>query len=83
MVILQVSSCEQIAARVLRGERIPASHRGPLNIANHVARQKGYLPLFVFSGRKVRISDGGEAVLKDFLESADWTARDATQERQP
>ncbi|MEV7605136.1 hypothetical protein AB0N65_06830 [Paenarthrobacter sp. NPDC089322] len=78
MVIIQVSGCEHIAARVLRGERISPSKRAPLNIANHVAKQKGYLPLFVFSGKDVRVSDGGESVLKDFFESADWKAREGS-----
>lgn len=78
MVILQVSGCEHTVARVLRGESISSADRGPLDIANHVAKHKGYLPLFEMSGQP-QISEDGHQVLKDVLESDEWRGRDTRQ----
>lgn len=80
-VILQMSGCEGVLARLLAGESLGAGDRAPLDLANYIAKQKGFLPLFLFSGRAVRISENGCEILLAFLGSQVWTGRNAKQTR--
>ncbi|TVU66745.1 hypothetical protein FQP90_00965 [Paenarthrobacter nitroguajacolicus] len=80
-VIMQMAGCEGAVARLLAGEPLTPNDRGPLEVANHMARMKGFRPLFVALGREVRISDGGETVLLEFFESGVWSGRNPKQSR--
>ncbi|MFI2565425.1 hypothetical protein [Paenarthrobacter sp. NPDC018779] len=80
-VILQVAGCEDIVARLLQGDGVGPADIPPLDVANYVAKQKGYLPLFVGSDTEVRISEGGEDVLREFFASDEWKHRNRQQTR--
>lgn len=75
MVIIQASGCEHIAERVLQGEAISADDRSVLEIANDLAQQSGYLPLFDLSGVKVLVAEGGDEELAKFFVSDQWATR--------
>ncbi|SDW04139.1 hypothetical protein SAMN04487912_101231 [Arthrobacter sp. cf158] len=76
MVILQISGCEHAAQSFIRNEQISALERQSLNIANEIAAQKGYLPLFDLTEQNAGITDNGAATLQDFFHSAEWETRD-------
>ncbi|MFJ4208550.1 hypothetical protein ACIPY2_08830 [Paenarthrobacter sp. NPDC089675] len=80
-VIMQVAGCEDIVAQMLSGASVAPNDRAPLDLANYIAKQKGYQPLFVFSGREVAIADGGEEVLRRFFASDVWAGRNTKQTR--
>ncbi|WP_426006358.1 hypothetical protein ACPFL9_05855 [Paenarthrobacter sp. NyZ202] len=80
-VILQMSGCEDVTTRLLAGERMSLADRSPLDLANYIARQKGFMPLFVLSGSEVGIADGGEEVLRRFFRSEVWAGRNPKQTR--
>ncbi|ABM10146.1 hypothetical protein [Paenarthrobacter aurescens] len=80
-VIMQMADCEGAVCRLLAGEPLGPSDRAPLEVANHVAKTKGFRPLFVASGQELRISDGGETVLLGFFESDVWSGRNPRQTR--
>ena len=79
--VLQMSGCEAVLARLLAGESLGPGDRPPLDLANYVAKQKGYLPLFLFTGQEVRIAEDGEEVLRSFFDSNVWTGRNPKQTR--
>lgn len=80
-VIMQMAGCEDIAARIIAGVPVSPSERVLMDRANYIARHKGYLPIFVFSGRDARISDDGDEVLKGFFGSEVWAGRNLRQTR--
>lgn len=80
-VIMQVAGCEDIVAQMLSGASVAPDDMAPLNLANYIAKQKGYQPLFDFSGRDVRIADGGDGVLRRFFDSDVWLGRNPRQTR--
>ncbi|MFK0003383.1 hypothetical protein [Paenarthrobacter sp. NPDC090522] len=80
-VIMQVAGCEGIVGRLLLGDVAGPPDMPPLEVANYVAKQKGYLPLFVGSDTEVRISEGGEEVLREFFASDEWKGRNPEQTR--
>lgn len=82
MVIIQISGCEHIAERVMRGERVSAEEKSVLEIANDLAKQKGYLPLFDLAGDNARISEKAEAELEKFFRSEEWETRNRSSTRQ-
>ncbi|WP_347110168.1 hypothetical protein AAHB33_05565 [Paenarthrobacter sp. S56] len=80
-VILQVSGCDEVASRVLAGQTILPDEKSALEVANEIAKQKGYLPLFETTGVRVQITDDGSSELSLFLKSQEWTSRDQAQTR--
>lgn len=82
MVILQISGCEHIAERVLSGESVPAEDQSALAIANELAEQKGYLPLFDLTGDGAHISENAGSELGKFFRSEEWEKRDRSGTRQ-
>lgn len=81
-VIIQVSGCEEIAQKVIQGDHISESEKAPLEIANDLAKQKGYLPIFNVSKESERVSEGAEEILQKFFDSREWLNRDPSQTRQ-
>ena len=76
MVIMQVSGCEHIAERVISGESVSAEEKSVLVIANELAEQKGYLPLFDVTDDDARISENAGPELEKFFSSEEWQKRD-------
>ncbi len=71
-VIMQVAGCEDVAAQLLAGGSVSTDERAPLDVANYVAKQKGYQPLFLLSGKEVRIAAGVDGK-KPAADAADLT----------
>lgn len=82
MVIMQTSGGEEIAQRVISGKEVSASEVEVLEIANELAQQKGYLPLFNVSGNSAAVTDGANEELASFFKSEDWLKRDKRGTRQ-
>ncbi|MGM7775446.1 hypothetical protein ACSVHC_05415 [Arthrobacter sp. KNU-44] len=82
MVILQISGCEHIAQRAIGGESVSAEEKSVLVIANELAEQKGYLPLFDMTDDDVRISENAGPELESFFRSEEWQKRDRSSTRQ-
>ncbi|WP_284756232.1 hypothetical protein [Arthrobacter sp. efr-133-R2A-120] len=82
MVILQISGCEHIAERMIKDESVSAEEKSVLVIANELAEQKGYLPLFDVTDDDVRISENAGSELKKFFRSEEWQMRDRSSTRQ-
>lgn len=80
-VIMQMAGCEDIAARIVAGEPVSPTDRAPTDRANYIARHKGYLPIFDFSGVYARILGDGAEVLKGFFGSDVWAGRNLKQTR--
>lgn len=76
MVIIQASGCEHIADRVIAGESISASDKSVLEIANNLAEQKGYLPLFDFDRERVYVAEEASGEFAKFFSSDQWLSRD-------
>lgn len=81
MVILQISGCEHSAERVIRGESVSADEKSVLVIANELAEQKGYLPLFDVCDDHARISENAGSELEKFFSSEEWQTRDRSSTR--
>lgn len=81
MVILQISGCEHIAQRVIGGESVSAEEKSVLAIANELAEQKGYLPLFDVTDIDARISNNAGPELEKFFSSEEWQKRDRNSTR--
>ncbi|GAB2732887.1 hypothetical protein GCM10027038_34150 [Arthrobacter bambusae] len=81
MVILQVSGCEHIAERVISGEPVSTEDKSALVVANDLAKQKGYLPLFDVTDDDVRISENAGSELRKFFSSEEWQMRDRSSTR--
>jgi hypothetical protein len=81
MVIIQASGCEHIAQSVIAGEPNSENDKSVLRIANDLAKQKGYEPLFDLSG-PARVSEDAGPELERFFESAEWSKRDRSLTRQ-
>ncbi|WP_026542923.1 hypothetical protein [Paenarthrobacter nicotinovorans] len=81
MVIIQVSGCELIAERLLQGEPLSGTDEPPLEVANYIAMQKGYVPLFDLSGQEPVLAEGAEAGLREFFSSDEWNSRDPRKTR--
>lgn len=82
MVIMQASGCEHIAERVIKGESVSAGDKSVLEIANELAKQKGYLPLFDVTDDNARISENAGSELEKFFRSGEWQTRDRSSTRQ-
>lgn len=82
MVIMQISGCEHIAERVISGESVSAKDKSVLVIANELAGQKGYLPLFDVTDDGARISENAGPELEKFFRSEEWQKRDRSSTRQ-
>ena len=80
-VILQMSGCEQVLVQILAGGSVGPEDRAPLDLANYIAKQKGYSPLFLFSGQEVCIAEDAEKVLRRFFDSDVWIRRNPRQTR--
>lgn len=76
MVIMQVSGCEHVAERVISGESVSTEDKSALVIANEIAEQKGYLPLFDMTDDDARISENAGSELEKFFRSEEWQKRD-------
>jgi hypothetical protein len=76
MVILQVSGCEHAADRILRGGKVSGEDKSALAIANELAQQKGYRPLFDLTDDGASVSEGAAAALREFFHSEEWKKRD-------
>ena len=63
-IIIQVSGCETIAENVMAGKNISLKDQAVLEIANDLAGQKGYKPLFDVSENGVFFNDKGGIVLR-------------------
>ncbi|MDE8671065.1 hypothetical protein LFT44_20845 (plasmid) [Arthrobacter sp. FW306-05-C] len=83
MVILQVSGGEHAAQRILRDEEVSAEDKASLAIANDLAKQKGYLPLFDLADDGAEVSEGQRAELEEFFESEEWETRNQSSTRNP
>ncbi|GAB3564550.1 hypothetical protein GCM10027405_20810 [Arthrobacter alkaliphilus] len=81
MVILQVSGCEHIAERVISGDPVSTEEKSVLEIANDLAKQKGYLPLFDLTDGNARISENAGPELAKFFESEEWLTRNRSSTR--
>ncbi|MGO4473907.1 hypothetical protein AB4Y95_18445 [Arthrobacter sp. M-10] len=81
MVIMQVSGCEHIAERVISGESVSTEDKSALVIANEIAEQKGYLPLFDVTDDDARISENAGSELEKFFRSEEWQTRDRSSTR--
>ena len=81
MVIMQASGCEHIAERVIKGESVSAEDKSVLVIANDLAKQKGYLPLFDMTDDDARISENAGPELEKFFSSEEWQKRDRSTTR--
>ncbi|MDR6437054.1 hypothetical protein J2790_002197 [Paenarthrobacter nicotinovorans] len=81
VVIIQASGCELIAERLIQGESVSGTDEPPLEVANYIAKQKGYLPLFDLSGQEPDLAGGAEAGLRDFFSSDEWNSRDPRKTR--
>ncbi|MFJ6454967.1 hypothetical protein [Paenarthrobacter sp. NPDC091669] len=81
MVIIQVSGCELIAERLLQGEPVSPRDEPNLDLANFLAKQKGYLPLFDLAGQEPSLVGGAAAGLREFFLSDEWNSRDPRQTR--
>jgi uncharacterized protein YceK len=82
MVILQISGCEHIAERVINGESVSTEDKSALAIANELAKQKGYLPVFDMTDDDVRVSENAGLELEKFFSSEEWQTRDRSSTRQ-
>ncbi|MHC8606951.1 hypothetical protein ACW4FP_04760 [Paenarthrobacter ureafaciens] len=80
-VIMQMAGCEDIAERILAGESVSPADRGRMDRANYIAKQKGYMPIFITSGLDARILGDGAEVLKGFFGSEVWAGRNPKQTR--
>jgi hypothetical protein len=82
MVIMQISGCEHIAERIISGGSVSTEDKSALVIANELAEQKGYLPLFDVTDDEVRISKNGGSELEKFFRSEEWQTRNRSSTRQ-
>ncbi|WP_133204650.1 MULTISPECIES: hypothetical protein [Arthrobacter] len=81
MVILQISGCEHIAKRVLAGQAVSQADMSVLAIANDLAQQKGYLPMFVLTGLDAQVSENAADELEKFFGSEEWQKRNRSSTR--
>ncbi|WP_285727163.1 hypothetical protein [Psychromicrobium xiongbiense] len=81
MVILQVSAGENAAQKILNGEQLTNGDKETLVIANELAQQKGYLPIFALTETDARLAEDAKAQLEAFFSSRDWQSRDTNRTR--
>ena len=81
MVVFQASGCESIALRLLRGIHIRPDEHELAEIANALAQEKGYSPIFNVSPEEVRLLSDARPAVEALFESQTWLQRDVTRTR--
>jgi hypothetical protein len=81
MVIFQASGCEGMALNLLEGRPISTNEHLTAEIANDLAQQKGYAPIFDLSGPREQLFSDARSAVEALFNSSIWRERDTTRTR--